>query len=220
MPSGDLTGVFGGERFGELGDHDVDPDAAAGRFGFETAERGWGQLERDGHGRECRADLLSATRLVGRSQADAVVVVDGGRLVLEAVEASGDSSDLVGELVVDWVGQLGEELVCEAAVDPAADGFGELAEEVGCVVADGGGVGFGECGEELGGVRVEVVGGEVLNHLLVDTAPRRPFNAPENALGDNLAALDELSDDDRAALLNHLDALVTRTRLRTLAGAG
>lgn len=58
------------------------------------------------------------------------------------------------------------------------------------------------------------------DHLLVDTAPRRPFNAPENALGDNLAALDELSDDDRAALLNHLDALVTRTRLRTLANTG
>ena len=69
-------------------------------------------------------------------------------------------------------------------------------------------------------MRVEVVGGEVLNHLLVDTAPRRPFNAPENALGDNLAALDELSDDDRAALLNHLDALDTRTRLHTLADAG
>jgi len=55
------------------------------------------------------------------------------------------------------------------------------------------------------------------DYLLVDVAPRRAFNAPENALGDNLAALTELSDDDRAALLNHLDALVTRTRLRGLA---
>ena len=54
------------------------------------------------------------------------------------------------------------------------------------------------------------------DYLLVDTAPRRAFNAPEDALGDNLAALTELSDDDRAALLNHLDALVTRTRLRAI----
>jgi hypothetical protein len=34
-----VGGVVGGEGLGELGDHDVDPDPATSRFGFEPAKR-------------------------------------------------------------------------------------------------------------------------------------------------------------------------------------
>jgi hypothetical protein len=38
----------------------------------------------------------------------------------------------------------------------------------------------------------------------------------EDALGDQLATITELSDADRAMLLSFLDALITRTRLKRL----
>jgi gluconate kinase len=44
------------------------------------------------------------------------------------------------------------------------------------------------------------------------------MHAPENILGDRLAAIAELNDDDRASLLNVIDGLVTKSRVRTLAG--
>lgn len=56
------------------------------------------------------------------------------------------------------------------------------------------------------------------DYLLIDTSPRRPLHSPEDILGDNLAALATLDDTDRAALLNVLDALVTKTKLRALTG--
>lgn len=54
------------------------------------------------------------------------------------------------------------------------------------------------------------------DYLLIDDAPRRPFRSPEDALGEQLATITELSDADRAMLLSFLDALVTRTRLKRL----
>ncbi len=51
------------------------------------------------------------------------------------------------------------------------------------------------------------------DYLLVDDAPRRPFRAPEHALGDRLGGLDELTPDDLAALLHILDALVAKNRV-------
>jgi transcriptional regulator with XRE-family HTH domain len=57
------------------------------------------------------------------------------------------------------------------------------------------------------------------DYLLVDDAPRRPFRSPiEDALGDNLAAIAELGDDDLHSVQNFVDALITRARLKTLAG--
>jgi transcriptional regulator with XRE-family HTH domain len=55
-----------------------------------------------------------------------------------------------------------------------------------------------------------------IDHLLVDGVPRRPLHAPEHALGDRLATIAELPEEDRAAFLNVLDALVTKNRLKTL----
>jgi hypothetical protein len=48
-------------------------------------------------------------------------------------------------------------------------------------------------------------------------APRRPFRSPEDSLGDRLATISELSDHDRELVLSFIDALVTKTRLKTLA---
>lgn len=56
------------------------------------------------------------------------------------------------------------------------------------------------------------------DYLLVDDAPRRPFRSPEDGLGDRLGALSELDDHDRQLVLSFIDALVTKTRLKALAG--
>ena len=48
------------------------------------------------------------------------------------------------------------------------------------------------------------------------TSSRRPLHAPENILGERLHTLAELDDNDRASLLNVIDALVTKHRVRTL----
>ncbi len=56
------------------------------------------------------------------------------------------------------------------------------------------------------------------DYLLLDDAPRRPFRSPEDGLGDRLAGLNELGDHDRELVLSFIDALVTKTRLKALAG--
>lgn len=58
------------------------------------------------------------------------------------------------------------------------------------------------------------------DYLLIDNVPRRPLHVAEHALGDRLAVVGELSDEDLAALLNVLDGLVMKNRLRTITGAG
>lgn len=63
---------------------------------------------------------------------------------------------------------------------------------------------------------------EILNvsidHLLIDDIPRRPLHSAEDALGDRLATIAELGDDDLHLALSFIDALVTKNRLRALAG--
>ncbi len=54
------------------------------------------------------------------------------------------------------------------------------------------------------------------DYLLIEHSPRRAFRPPENALGDHLATIDELSAEDLASLLNVLDGLVMRSRLKAL----
>lgn len=56
------------------------------------------------------------------------------------------------------------------------------------------------------------------DYLLVDDAPRRRFRTPEDVLGDHLATVAELGDDDLHLVVSFIDALVTKTRLKTLAG--
>ncbi len=57
-----------------------------------------------------------------------------------------------------------------------------------------------------------------IDHLLIDDVPRRPLRAPENALGDRLAAITELDDDALNTLNGVIDGLLARTRLTTLTG--
>ncbi len=52
------------------------------------------------------------------------------------------------------------------------------------------------------------------DYLLVDDAPRRAFRSPDTILGDRLTGLDELTDEDRHALLHMLDALLAKNRVR------
>ena len=52
------------------------------------------------------------------------------------------------------------------------------------------------------------------DYLLVDDAPRRPFRSPDHVLGHRLTGLDELTEDDLAALLHILDALVAKNRVK------
>lgn len=56
-----------------------------------------------------------------------------------------------------------------------------------------------------------------LDYLVFDDVPRRALHAPENALGDRLAVVGELDDDDMGALRNVIDGLVAKRRLRVLA---
>lgn len=56
------------------------------------------------------------------------------------------------------------------------------------------------------------------DYLLVDDAPRRPFRSAEDVLGERLATIAELGDHDLEFVLSFIDALVTKTRLKTLAG--
>ena len=56
------------------------------------------------------------------------------------------------------------------------------------------------------------------DYLLVDDAPRRPFRSPEDALGDHLADFAELGPADRELVVRFIEALVTKTRLKLLAG--
>src|SRR5271165_1286089 len=46
-----------------------------------------------------------------------------------------------------------------------------------------------------------------LDYLVVEGAERRPLHVQDHGLGERLALLSELTDEDRAALLNVLDAL-------------
>lgn len=52
------------------------------------------------------------------------------------------------------------------------------------------------------------------DYLLVDGTARRPFRAPTDLLGERLAHLNQLSDDDRAALIHIIDGLLANTRVR------
>lgn len=56
------------------------------------------------------------------------------------------------------------------------------------------------------------------DYLVIDDMPRRPLHVQDHGLSDRLTALAELDDNDRDNLLNVLDALITRKRLRALAG--
>lgn len=95
----------------------------------------------------------------------------------------------------------------------------ELAAKVG---ADAGQISRYENGRMTPSAEAVVKIAEVLDvttdYLLVETSPRRSPHAPENILGDRLAVVAELADDDLGVLRSVIDGLVAKTRLRALAG--
>ncbi|MHB1820922.1 MAG: helix-turn-helix domain-containing protein [Streptosporangiaceae bacterium] len=95
----------------------------------------------------------------------------------------------------------------------------DLAEAIG---ADPGRVSRYEAGRITPSADALVRLAETLNvsidHLLVDGIPRRPLHASADALGDRLAAVAELPPEDLASVLNIIDGLVAKNRLKTLAG--
>jgi transcriptional regulator with XRE-family HTH domain len=96
----------------------------------------------------------------------------------------------------------------------------ELAEKIG---VDAGRVSRYEAGRITPSAEALVRLAEVLNvsidHMLVDGVPRRPLHSGEDVLGDRIASLGELSDEDLKMVLSFIDALVTKNRLKALAGA-
>jgi hypothetical protein len=56
------------------------------------------------------------------------------------------------------------------------------------------------------------------DYLLVDGTARRPFRRGDEALGTRLSQVSELGEEDLTLVLSFIDALVTRTRLKALAG--
>jgi transcriptional regulator with XRE-family HTH domain len=50
------------------------------------------------------------------------------------------------------------------------------------------------------------------DYLLIDGAARRPLHAPTDLLGERLAQLDQLTPDDRAALIHILDHMLANNR--------
>ncbi len=95
----------------------------------------------------------------------------------------------------------------------------ELAEKIG---ADAGRVNKYEAGRMAPAAETLVRLAEVLNvsidYLLIDGVPRRPLHSAEDALGDRLAAVAELGDQDLALVVSFIDALVAKTRMKALAG--
>ncbi|MGH9170156.1 MAG: helix-turn-helix domain-containing protein [Acidimicrobiales bacterium] len=58
-----------------------------------------------------------------------------------------------------------------------------------------------------------------LDYLVKEGAPRRNLDGHElGDLGNRLADFSELSDEDRASLLNVLDGLLAKSRLKALVG--
>lgn len=94
---------------------------------------------------------------------------------------------------------------------------GDLAERIG---GDAGQISRYEHGKITPSADLVVKLAQALNvscdYLLVDDAPRRPFRTPQDALGDRLATVAELADDDLELVTRFIDALVTKTRLRNL----
>jgi hypothetical protein len=57
-----------------------------------------------------------------------------------------------------------------------------------------------------------------IDYLVIDDAPRRPLHVADHGVAERLGVLDELTDEDRASLLNVLDALVAKTRMKAIIG--
>ena len=67
-------------------------------------------------------------------------------------------------------------------------------------------------------VRIAEVFNVSLDYLAVEGAPRRPLHVEDPGMTEQLAQAGELAPEDRTSLLNVLDALLTKTRVRAVVG--
>jgi transcriptional regulator with XRE-family HTH domain len=67
-------------------------------------------------------------------------------------------------------------------------------------------------------IRVAEVFNVSLDYLAVEGSPRRPLHVDDPGLAEQLAQAAELDAEDRTSLLNVLDALLTKTRVRAVVG--
>ena len=58
-----------------------------------------------------------------------------------------------------------------------------------------------------------------IDYLLLDDAPRRPARPPSGKLAERVLSLAPLSEDDEKSLLNWLDAIEARQKLKELAAS-
>jgi transcriptional regulator with XRE-family HTH domain len=56
-----------------------------------------------------------------------------------------------------------------------------------------------------------------LDYLLIEESPRRPLKMPHNDLMDRLQEIQHLTEEDRKSLLNVLDGLLAKNKLKSLA---
>jgi transcriptional regulator with XRE-family HTH domain len=132
-------------------------------------------------------------------------------------------------MAAQWGWHIDQDQEGQAAM-PLAERIRQLRKEAGLsqaelagkIGADPGRVSRYEAGRITPSAEALVRIAETLNisidHLLVDGIPRRPLHAAQDALGDHLAAVAELPPDDLTALLNIIDGLTAKNRLKTLAG--
>ncbi len=55
------------------------------------------------------------------------------------------------------------------------------------------------------------------DYILFEDAPRRPLSVEEKGMIQKLNEMQQLPEEDKASLLNHLDALVARNKIRSFA---
>jgi transcriptional regulator with XRE-family HTH domain len=67
-------------------------------------------------------------------------------------------------------------------------------------------------------VRIAETFNVTVDYLVINDAPRRPLHSPENLLGDKLADLAALSDDERGTILAVIDAVTMKNKLQALTG--
>ena len=96
---------------------------------------------------------------------------------------------------------------------------GELAEHIG---GDARQISRYENGRITPSVEVLIRLAEVMNvsidYLVIEGACRRPLHMADHGIAERLAVLEELGEEDRVSLLNVLDALVAKTRMKALIG--
>jgi hypothetical protein len=132
---------------------------------------------------------------------------------------------LDGDLGVDLRGRqkgVTQHLLHVPDVGPALEHQGGRGVAEGVAAAPpsgaGGHVAAHQAGEVVGGDVVAIRAEEQHPGLVVEGVAHRPLHVADHGLGERLVAIGELDDGDRTSLLTVFDALITKSRVKALAG--